>query len=139
MGFSKAKITGLTKDVGFQVGTRRTFAVDAATMWDFLFSAKGLGLWLGEILGDGIAEGTDLQTKSGLRIMVRVFKPHSHIRMKYQPRNWRNNSTVQIRIIDRGEKTIVSFHQEHLADLAQREEMKIHWQTVVAKIAAHFG
>jgi len=35
------KIVGQTKDVGFQIGVRKTIAVSPQAAWDFLTSAEG--------------------------------------------------------------------------------------------------
>jgi hypothetical protein len=45
----QTKVVGQTKDVGFQIGVRRTFPVSVNLAWDFLFSDKGLSFWLGKI------------------------------------------------------------------------------------------
>jgi hypothetical protein len=44
--------------------------------------------------------------------------------MTWKKPGWENRSTVQVRVIDNGEKSIVSFHQEKLQDADQRAGMK---------------
>lgn len=40
---------GLTKDVGWQFGLRKTFPCSQEYLWDFMFSDKGLKIRLGEL------------------------------------------------------------------------------------------
>lgn len=127
------KQIGKTKDVGFQFGIRKTYQLSSNDMWDFLFSEKGLELWLGKLETE-LELKKEFKTEKGIKGYVRVFKPNSHIRTTWQKKNWTNLSTVQIRIIGNKEKATVSFHQEKLVDSEQREEMKVYWNQVVNKI-----
>ncbi len=43
------KTVGLTKDVGWKFGLRKTFPYSQEYLWDFMFSDKGLKIWLGEL------------------------------------------------------------------------------------------
>lgn len=122
----KEKRVGLTKDVGWQFGLRKTFQYSQEHLWDFLFSDKGLKIWLGE-LEDELEIKQGFKTKEGIEGFIRVFKPYSHIRMKWKKQNWENTSTVQVRVMGDHEKATVSFHQEKLLDNDQREEMKLYW------------
>jgi len=127
------KQIGQTKDVGFQFGIRKTFAISSDEMWEFLLSRKGLEIWLGELETEFDLQ-KEFKTKNGVNGFVRVFKPNSHIRINWQKKNWENLSTVQLRVIGKNEKTTVSFHQEKLLDSIQREEMKEYWNRVMNKI-----
>lgn len=127
------KQIGKTKDVGFQFGIRKTYPLSSNDMWDFLFSEKGLELWLGKLQTE-LELKKEFKTEKGIIGYVRVFKPNSHIRINWQKMNWTNLSTVQLRVIGNKERTTVSFHQEKLVDSEQREEMKAYWNQVVNKI-----
>lgn len=127
------KQIGKTKDVGFQFGIRKTYPLSSNDMWDFLFSEKGLELWLGKLQAE-LELKKEFKTEKGIIGYVRVFKPNSHIRINWQKMNWTNLSTVQLRVIGNKERTTVSFHQEKLVDSEQREEMKAYWNQVVNKI-----
>ena len=125
---------GKTKDAGFQFGIRKTYPLSSDDMWNFLFSEKGLKIWLGK-LDRELELKKEFKTKKGVSGYVRVFKRNSHIRINWQKKNWTNSSTVQLRVIGNIEKTTISFHQEKLIDSKQREEMKIYWNKIMNKIS----
>lgn len=130
----KTKIVGQTKDAGFQIGVRKTFAVPVQTVWDFLFSEKGLSIWLGKISLENFELGKSYKTNKKIEGKVNVFKPNSHIRLTWKPKYWTNTSALQIRVIPSKEKTTISFHQDKLLDSKQRGEMKEYWNKVIEKI-----
>lgn len=130
----KTKVVGQTKDAGFQIGVRKTFAVPVETIWNFLFSEKGLSTWLGNIRLENFELGRPYKTKEGIEGKVNVFKPNSHIRLTWKPKQWTNTSALQIRAIPNKDKTTISFHQDKLLDSKQREEMKKYWEEVIEKI-----
>ena len=59
--------------------------------------------------------------------ILEIFKPYSHIRLSWKRELWKNNYTVQVRLIRTGEKTTLIFHHEKLIDAKQRLEMKVYW------------
>lgn len=128
------KQVGLTKDVGFQFGLRKTFPYPAKDMWDFMFSKEGLDIWLGEP-EEELEVKKDYQTKDGIQGFVRVFKSYSHIRMNWKKKDWKNMSTVQVRVMGDQEKSIISFHQEKLSNSEQREVMKEYWNSKMTRIS----
>jgi len=130
----KTKVVGQTKDAGFQIGVRKTFAVHVETIWNFLFSEAGLLTWLGKISVENFELGKLYKTEEEIEGKVNVIKPGSHIRMSWKPKHWTNISTLQIRVIPSKEKTTISFHQDKLLDSNQRDEMKKHWDNVLMKI-----
>lgn len=127
------KPVGLTKDVGWQFGIRKTFPYSQKYLVDFMFSDKGLKIWLGELKEELEIQKT-YNTKEGIEGFVRVFTPHSHIRLNWKKKNWENMSTVQVRVIGNQEKATISVHQEKLLDNDQREEMKGYWRRKMAEI-----
>ena len=76
------------------------------------------------------------KTKEGIEGKVTIFKPYSHIRLTWKPKNWTTFSSLQIRVIDSKGKSTISFHQDKLLDSQQRAEMKIYWSKVIAKIGS---
>ena len=126
----KTKIVGQTKDVGFQIGIRKSIPISLDIAWDFLFSEEGLKIWLGKINSNQFDRNETDKTKEGVEGKVNVFKPNSHIRLTWKPKNWTNTSTLQIRVIEAKGKTTISIHQEKLIDSNQREEMKKYWDKV---------
>ncbi len=117
------KQIGKTKDVGFQFGIRKTFSVSTERVWDFLFSKNGVNIWLGKLKSE-LEIKKEYETENGTKGLVRVFKPNSHIRLNWKPKNWGNMSTIQIRVIGNQEKTTIAIHQEKLLNSEQRAEMK---------------
>ncbi len=130
----KTKVVGQTKDAGFQIGVRKTFAVPVQTGWNFLFSEAGVSTWLGKINFESLELHKPYKTKEGIQGKVNVFKPGSHIRLTWKPKHWTNTSVLQIRVIPSKEKTTISFHQDKLLDSNQRDEMKKYWDKVIEKI-----
>lgn len=127
------KPVGLTKDVGWQFGLRKTFPCSQEYLWDFMFSDKGLKIWLGEPKEE-LEIKKAYKTTEGIEGLVRVFTPYSHIRMNWKKKNWENISTVQVRVIGNKEKATISFHQEKLLDNNQREEMNLYWNKKMTEI-----
>jgi hypothetical protein len=127
------KPIGKTKSVGWQFGLSKTFPYSQKYLWDFMFSEKGLGIWLGE-LDHELEIKKIYKTKHGIEGLVRVFKPYSHIRMSWKKKSWENVSTVQVRVIGNDEKATISFHQEKLSGKSQREEMKRYWNEKMSLI-----
>jgi len=125
--------TGKTTDVGFQFGIRKTFPVSTEKVWDFLFSENGLKNWLGKLKSE-LEIKKEYETENGTKGLVRVFKPNSHIRLSWKPKNWKSMSTIQIRVIGNQKKTTVAIHQEKLLNSEQRSEMKEYWSKIIKKI-----
>jgi len=130
----KTKVVGQTKDVGFQIGVRKTLDVPVETVWDFLFSEAGLSTWLGKISLENFETNKLYKTKEGIEGKVNVFKPGSHIRLTWKPEHWINTSALQMRLMPSKGKTTISFHQDQLLDSKQRDEMKKYWDEVIEKI-----
>lgn len=127
------KQVGQTKDVGFQFGLRKTFPVSSEEMWNFLFSEKGLKIWLGKLKTEFELK-KHYETENGITGFVRVFNPYSHIRINWKKKDWNNLSTVQIRVLNNKEKSTFSIHQEKLLDAEQRAEMKEYWNVIMNKV-----
>ncbi|UII29720.1 ATPase [Fulvivirga ulvae] len=127
------KEVGLTKDVGYQFGKRKTFELSLEDAWEFMFYKKGLDIWLGTLPG-GLELLQPFQTKEGIVGKLRLMKPFSHIRMAWAKQEWDNTSTLQVRLIKAKYGTTICFHQENLLDKAQRAEMKIYWDNVTQEI-----
>ena len=80
----QTKVFGQTKDVGFQIGVRRTFPVSVNLAWDFLFSDKGLSFWLGKIDSGDIEPDNSYKTKEGIEGKISVLKSCSPMRFKWK-------------------------------------------------------
>lgn len=128
------KIVGQTKNTGFEIGARRTFDVPVMRAWELITSDEDVKLWLGDVSGLKWEKGETYTTKDETEGEIRVIKPGSHIRITWWPKNWEKASTIQIRLIPNGEKTIISFHQENLAGAQEREEMRQRWEKVLDEL-----
>ncbi len=133
------KTTGLTKDAGFQVGARKTFLITPAKAWEFLFSEEGIAAWLGKLKPGTLTDSDSFKLTNGTECRVRLIQPGSHIRLSWKKKDWENSSLLQVRVIDAGGKTTVSFHQDKLLNSAQRGQMKEHWAGVLAALEKKFG
>ena len=127
-------MVGQTKDGTFQFGLRKTFSQDYKVVWDFMFSNKGLSIWLGEIDFEKLEFKKEYILKNGLLIKINTFKPYSHIRMNWKKKDWGNLSNLQVRILPSKEKTVISFAHEKLKNNLQREEVKNHWNVVMENL-----
>jgi hypothetical protein len=135
MIMDKEKITGLTKDSGFQLGVRKTIEGNQVDVWNFLISSQGIRLWLGPIEPERLAPRKPFSLNNGVEGEITVLKLQSHLRMKWKKKSWKNISRLQLRVIPYGrDKTTISFHQEKLSDPEQRETMKKHWKKVVSEL-----
>ena len=130
------KPIGLTQDVGYQIGARKTFAVSSQRAWATLTSKAGLKLWLGDVDGFQFVPGHTYQTKDGAVGEIRVVQAGDHLRMTWQPKRWKQPSTIQVRVMSNGDKSIISFHQDNLAGPAERKQMYLRWQKVLQALPA---
>jgi uncharacterized protein YndB with AHSA1/START domain len=131
---AKTKVVGDTKDAGFQFGLRKTFHISFDEVWNFMFSLNGLKIWLGSLAIE-LSEKQDYKTKEGIEGEIRLIKVHSHIRLTWKKKGWDNVSQLQVRVMNTDGKTVIGFHQDHLSDANQRNEMKDHWNKVMEKIS----
>jgi uncharacterized protein YndB with AHSA1/START domain len=125
---------GLTKDVGFQIGVRRTLPICQRDAWQLLTSQRGLSIWLGEVSKLNIAKGSKYQLPDGTEGEIRVYKQNSHLRITWHPPVWQRSSTIQLRVIPKGDRTVVAFHQEHLPGVQEREERRVFFAGVIERL-----
>ena len=130
---------GKTKTSGYQFGIRRTVPVSAEEAWYRLFSPAGMKLWLGKGDFDNLQLDKVYETTDGISGRIRLIVPGSHIRMNWKKEKWPNDSILQIRIINKGNRSTISFHQEKLLDAEQRKEMKAFWEKKIRKVNALFS
>lgn len=129
------KVVGLTASAGFQVGVRRTLSISHEQAWSYLTSAEGLKLWIGTVSPLSFSEGETFRSAEGISGQFRVVKPYRQLRLRWEKREWREPSTLQIRLLsNQPDKTTISFHQENLDHPVTREQMKLHWEDVLAAI-----
>lgn len=129
---------GQTKTAGFQIGVRRTFSISVEQAWNFLTSEEGQRIWLGETCPLQLIKGAAYTTPSGAKGVIRVINPQVNLRLTWQPQEWADASTIQIRTISRGINTVISFHQERLPGAEERASMRHRWQQVIAELEKCF-
>ncbi|QTH40639.1 SRPBCC domain-containing protein [Cohnella sp. LGH] len=129
------KLVGQTAATGFQIGVRRTFPLSPEKVWSFLTSPEGTQLWLGTVPSLAFNEGEIFASEEGISGQLRVVKPLKQLRLKWGKENWMKPSTLQIRLLSsHPDRTTISFHQENLDHPNTREQMKLHWESVLSAI-----
>jgi uncharacterized protein YndB with AHSA1/START domain len=129
---------GETAAAGFEIGVRKTISVPKKTVWELLTGPRGMKLWLGDIPAMKLIKGQKYRTSEGTSGEIRVIEVMDHLRLTWQPANWPNPSTLQLRVISKGEdKTTIGFHHEKLSDAVVREQMRSHWKKVLEIVETH--
>lgn len=124
----------MTKDVGWEVGARRTFPIQLEAAWRLITSAEGLNTWLGAPTGQVHEKGGLFELPDGTTGEIRVFKPKSHLRLTWYPPGWPRASTIQVRVVPNGEKTVIAFHQEHLPGPEEREDRRVFFKNALDQL-----
>lgn len=124
--------TGLTKDAGWQIGVSRTLPHPVPVVWDFISGPEGLALWLGPGAVLTPERGAPYRTAAGAAGEVRGYRPADRIRVTH------GTTTVQVALTPAadGARTLLRFHQEHLASAEERERQRTHWQLIMDQVAA---
>ncbi len=125
------KPVGLTRDKMFQIGARRTYPVSVQDAWELIISDRGRKVWLGESADLAFVKAAEFSLADGTTGKIGVFRPESHIRLTWHPSDWPKASTVQVRVIPAGAKTIIAFHQENLPDAKTREVQRKYFSEVL--------
>ncbi|TDD48481.1 SRPBCC domain-containing protein [Kribbella antibiotica] len=125
--------TGQTKDAGWNIGVSKTLPYPVTDVWEFIVSPAGVAHWLGQ--GAELASGTPYETSLGVVGEVRSLHDNNRIRLTWRPADWTHASTVQVTVSASGNKTILRFHQERLADADERERQRVHWEQVMSAVA----
>lgn len=130
-------MVGNTKDVGFQIGVSRTLPHPLEAVWAFLVSERGTALWLGPGVRLGTEKGAAYASDDGTTGELRSFRPGDRVRVTCRPSGWTHDTTVQVVVVPSAAagRTSVRFHQEWLADAAERERQRAHWQSVLDRLA----
>jgi ribosome modulation factor len=77
------------------------------------------------------------QAKDGIEGKLTTFKPYSHVRLQWKLAGWKDHSALQVRVIKAATKATISFHQDKLPDSNHRQQMKHHWDEVLARLSEH--
>jgi len=144
-------VLGQTQDGLFQLGVSKTINASAAVVWKCLQSQRGISLITSAAsvgagdhrdgdastpVGMDSLESLDGESPSGIKVSTTTFEAGSHVRLRWQRPYWQAHSILQIRVTARSDtKTTLTFHQEKLPSLADRGELREHWQRVARLIA----
>lgn len=138
-GYEKLKdrrTVGETQDGDFQIGVQRTLPLPCERAWRLLTSPEATRAWLGDGARLSFEEGETYHLSDGATGEIRVVRPRSRVRLTWKPESWRRATTIQVRTVAKGEKTVVSFHQEHLPDPAEREKRRAFFRAALDKLEA---
>jgi len=128
---------GETKDAGFEIGVSRTVPLPRHVVWDFLASPRGQAVWLGPGATLAAQRGHRYRTADGTTGEVRSFRDLDRIRLTWRPAGWDHDTTMQVTVSGPAEHaTVLRFHQEWLADRAERERQRAHWREVMDRVVA---
>jgi uncharacterized protein YndB with AHSA1/START domain len=126
--------TGLTKDVGWELGVRRTVTAPVDEVWEY-FVVDGLATWLGDTTL-GLHKGDTYLTADGVAGEIRSRTDQLRLRLTWQPDDWDHDTTLQVTLMPAATGTTIGFHQERLASATERERMLTHWTAVLDEIVA---
>jgi uncharacterized protein YndB with AHSA1/START domain len=126
---------GRTRDAGWQIGVSKTIDVPVEEVWSFLTSPAGVAIWLGEGVTVLPEQGGVYRTTTGVQGETRSLRELDRVRLTWQPSDWTHDTTLQLTVRAVGEsRARLTVHQERLADAAEREQQRRHWQAVVTML-----
>lgn len=136
---ARKRPVGKTRDAGFQVGARHTFSVAPDEAWRLLTSPGSVRLWLDDRAALTLAQGVTYRLADGTHGEVRVVAPGSHLRITWHPPGWPRASTIQVRVIPKGDRAVIAFHQEHLPGPAERADRLAHFRATLEELERILG
>lgn len=132
---SPRRAVGHTRDAGWQIGVSKTVDRPVEAVWAFVTSPAGVAIWLGEGVTVLDERGAGYETTAGVRGETRSFRELDRIRLTWRPPDWSHGTTLQLAVSPAGAgRAMLRVHQERLADAAERERQRRHWQGVVTAL-----
>ncbi len=128
------RIEGQTSQIGFEIGVSRTVPLAAGEVWRRLTGPDGVRAWLGDAAPLRFEAGESYRLPDGTTGEVRVAVAGKRLRITRRPDGWARPATIQIRLTPKGEKTVVTFHEENLTGADEREARRAHYQAALASI-----
>ncbi|MGD9704870.1 MAG: SRPBCC domain-containing protein [Acidimicrobiia bacterium] len=126
--------TGLTADVGWQIGVSRTLDVPISEAWNTVCSPAGVAIWLGRGAVLPSRPGEPVTTADGGLGELRSLRPFDRVRLRWHEAGWDHPTTIQVAVSGSTAKTVLRFHQEHLVDEVERERQRDHWRGVLDRM-----
>lgn len=128
---------GLTRDVGWNMGVRRTVDVPLDDVWTHL-TGPGLSSWLGDCtLPDG-PRGRYVTT-DGTTGELRSRTEQRRLRMTWEPVGADHDTTLQVTVLPSARGTTIAFHQERMTSAEERARMLEHWTAVVERLVGELS
>jgi uncharacterized protein YndB with AHSA1/START domain len=128
---------GHTRDAGWEIGVSKTVDHPAEHVWGFVTSPAGIALWLGAGVTVLPEVGAGYETTDGTHGETRGFRELDRVRLTWWPPGWTHDTTLQLTVRPAGAgRAMLRIHQERLADAAEREQQRRHWQGVLNAIVA---
>lgn len=129
------RVTGQTQSSGFQIGVSKTLPVKRDELWNIIITPKVFAL----IVSDNINPETIINQKrtseTGIEYKITTWESRSHMRMQWKLPEWHSYSILQVRLAaQKSGRTVLTFHQEKMADESIREDMRLHWKEVLTKL-----
>jgi uncharacterized protein YndB with AHSA1/START domain len=113
----------------------KTIDRPAEKVWSFITSPAGIAIWLGEGVTVVPERGAGYETRAGVQGETRGFRERDRIRLTWQPPDWTHDTTLQLAVRSAGAgRAMLVIHQERLADAAERERQRRHWQDVITAL-----
>lgn len=135
MSVGRRSEVGRTRDAGWQIGVSKTIDRPVEAVWRFITSPAGVAIWLGEGVSVERERGAGYETSAGVRGETRSFRELDRLRLTWQPPDWDHDTTLQLTVTPAGEgRAMLRVHQDRLADAAEREQQRRHWQAVVTAL-----
>jgi uncharacterized protein YndB with AHSA1/START domain len=104
-------------------------------VWTFITSPAGIAIWLGEGVTVLPERGAGYETTAGVHGETRSIRELDRIRLTWRPPDWTHDTTLQLAVRSAGAgRAMLVVHQERLADAAEREQQRRHWQGVITAL-----
>ena len=137
VGYEQARglrVVGQTSTADFQIGVQKTLPLPIEAAWGLVADGPGRDVWLGKVEGLEFRKGEKYQASDGAWGEVRSAAPGQRVRLTWCSPDLEQQSTLQVTLVESGEKTSVRFHQEGLANAEERERMRSHWRAVLERL-----
>ncbi|KAB2593660.1 SRPBCC family protein [Streptomyces arboris] len=127
--------TGLTQDVGWEIGVSRTIRQPPQAVWEFITGPEGVALWLGAEGPLPTERGAPYRTADGTVGEIRSYRPGDRVRLTH------GTSTVQVTVSPGSseDRAVLRFHQERLASAEEREARLTYWKEAMDRVVTELS
>ncbi len=141
-GFEQAigrKIEGRNEKGEYSLTAGKTLPVDAKILWKYLFSPKGLQVWLKPLSGFKLAKGAMYETEGGVFGEVRTFKSPERLRLTWQESDADRSTVVQVYVKQRPHgKSAIWVQHEKIPNGREKARLREHWKQVLEDLIEQF-